>query len=61
MPSSGQTSLAELTCVRKPDRFVSSLNLLFRLGWVDGWSKLIIKLNSAQFELNLPVGAELGN
>ena len=28
---------------------------------MDGWSKLIIKLNSAQFESNLPVGAELGN
>ena len=28
---------------------------------MDGWSKLIIKLNSAQFGLNLPVGAEFGN
>ena len=27
-----------------------------------GWEeKLRIRLNSAQFELNLPVGAELGN
>ena len=29
---------------------------------VGGWEeKLRIRLNSAQFELNLPVGAELGN
>jgi hypothetical protein len=28
---------------------------------VGGWSKLRIRLNSAQFKLNLPVGAELGN
>jgi hypothetical protein len=33
-------------------------------GWVGvggGEEKLRIRLNSAQFELNLPVGAELGN
>jgi hypothetical protein len=30
-------------------------------GGVGGWEeKLRIRLNSAQFELNLPVGAELG-
>ena len=51
---------------------IHTISLLFRVGgrvggwvagWVGGWAAglIEIKANSVQFQLNLPVGTELGN